>query len=372
MVERKRRNIRKHTSASWKTSSTGNKRTWKTHDDGASPQRSVSPFMKRSRNASHSVNDVPRAAPAGSKRVRKSIERSRTWALNRDTKDAGQLSYDFSQKKTDTESAAFSFFAPSQIELTRNVELGLLFKKRWVSLLIGKKGETIKQIIKKTNANIDFGDENVVLGINPGSEKWEEEPWPTFENEKYKVCAISGSKAQATEAAKLVAKKIGQAAQSPNYKLEFLIPDGYCGIFVGKKGVNMRKMLGTTKFKVSLSLRDCSISLGDTKVSVCTIFGPAEKALRVIERASNWLGAISVKIQMDRDAAKQKESHQREMPAALNQPYPDERNRMSDRPLSYGDNDRDINIGDYRNFPTQSRLTNEMNPPNQSGDLFFY
>merc|ERR1719233_1209097 len=92
-----------------------------------------------------------------------------------------------------------------------------------------------------------------------GSEKWEEEPWPTFEKEKYTVCAISGTKAQATNAAKLVAVFTGEAAQSPNYKLEFLIPDGYCGIFVGKKGANIRKMQGTGNEKVSMNLRDCNI-----------------------------------------------------------------------------------------------------------------
>jgi len=365
MVKSRGRNSRNNTSGSWKATPPGNKRTWQTRDDGAD----VLPFMKRSRNASHGARDVPRAATSGNNRTRKPPERSRTWTHKSGSRDAGQLSYDFSQKEADTES---SFFAPSQIEWTRNVEVGLLIKKRWVGLLIGRNGGSIKKILNKSNANIDFGEEDVVLGINPGSEKREEEPWPTFENEKYKVCAISGSNAQASEAAKLVAVSTGEAAQSPNYKLEFLIPDGYCGIFVGKKGANMRKMQGTGNEKVSMKLRDCSISLGDTKGSVCTIFGPAKNALKAIGRASNWLGAISVKIQMDRDAARQKESLPRELPAALHQPYADERSRTSGGLMSYRDSDRDIAVGDYRNFPAHNRETNMMTSPNQSGDLFFY
>jgi len=131
-------------------------------------------------------------------------------------------------------------------------------------------------------------------------------------------------------------------------------------------------MQGTGKEKISLKLRDCSISLGDTKVSVCTIFGTAKNALKAIESASNWLGAISVKIQMDRDAARQKESLPRELPAALHPPYADERSRTGVGPLSHRDDDRDFAVDEYRNFSARSQATDAMNPTNQSGDLFFY
>jgi len=384
MVKRWGRNIKNNTPESCKAS--GNKRTWRTREDEVDPLRASLPFRKRSRNALHDLSDVPRAAPSASKLTRRPFggigkpqtatnKRSRTWRRYKSgSRDAGYLSYEFSQKVTDNESSAISsFFAPSQIDQTEKVELGLLIKKRWVGLLIGKKGGSIREILKKSNANIDFGDEDVILRINPGSERWEEEPWPTFENEKYAVCAISGTKAQATDAAKNVAVFTGEAAQSPNYKLEFLIPDRYCGIFVGKKGANMRKMKGPEKWNVSVKLRDCSISLGVTKVSVCTIFGPAKNALKAIERASNWLGAISVKIQMDRDAARQKESLPRELPPALHPPNADERSRIGGgSPLSYRDDDRDFAVDEYRNFPPRSHVMDAMNPTNQSGDLFFY
>jgi len=391
MVRRRERNIKSNNSASRKNPST-NKRKWKTRDDGAGTQRTGPSFMKRSRKASRGVSDVPRAVSPGRQSARrpsvgtslkpssKPTERSRSWRY-KSSKDAGPFSYYASQKMTHAESPAIpSFFAPSKSDQSRNVELGLLIKKRWVGLLIGKKGGSIKQILKKSNgASIDFGDEDVVLGINPGSEKWEESPWPSFDIEKYTVCAISGTKAQAMEAAKLVAEFTGEAAQSPNYKLEFLIPQEYCGLFLGKKGVNVKHMQGTGREKVSLKLRDCSISLGDTQVCVCSIFGPAEKVLKAIERTSKWLGDISVKVQTDRDAARQNQRLPPELPplggyspAPYQPPYADESRPVSGGPLPYRDGERDIAAGDYRNVPVRSRTISAMNPSNQKDDLFFY
>jgi len=389
MVDSWRRNRKNfnNTSDVKKTGHSGKKRAW-THDDEAANHRRTPSYLLNPRNASHGSRAVQNSASSGRKRARRASEggsfnpskgtdRSRSWSYQR---RAGPLNYHISQKESkDAESHAFSsFFTPSKKERPRNVELGLLIKKRWVGLLIGKKGGSIREILKRSNGgHIDFGDEDIVLGMNVGSEKLEECPWPSFEQEKYTICAISGTKKQATEAAKLVAKLIGTTAQSPNYKLEFLIPEEYCGLFIGKRGANMKDMQGRGKECVSMRLRDSRVSLGDTEVSVCTIFGEAENALKAIERAANWLGDISVKVQMDRDAARENQRIPTELPRQdpypppeYHPPYANDARQMGSGPLPYREDDLDIPVSDYRNVPVRSRTT--VNAPYQRDDLFFY
>lgn len=218
---------------------------------------------------------------------------------NRD-RDSWGLSYEVSQQRSRGSGISdfSSYFAPSNSGSQQStiVELGLLIPKHLVGGLIGKKGKTIWMIRDKSNgANIDFGNDDIVVDRSKDG-KWQQSPWPVVEPEKYNVCAISGSKEQAAEAAKVIAEFLAKTAQSPKWRLEFLIPESYVGVFIGKKGTNLKQM---KEGDVSIEIRDESILLGNNRITLCTFFGSPKSMLQTIERAAKWLGDISVKARND-------------------------------------------------------------------------
>jgi len=248
---------------------------------------------------------APRSRPAFKQQQRSQSGSGWRGNNNRDQGSFG-LSYQYSQQKrnTQTSTSFSSFFAPSKssFEQIKTVELGLLVRKHWVGGLIGKKGKTIWMIRDKSNgANIDFGNDDLIIDRS-NDKKWEQSPWPEHEKEKYCVCAISGSKDQASDAAVAIAEQLAKAAQSPDYRLEFLIPDAYVGSFIGKKGTNLKQM---KEGNVSINIRDEPISLGGNKVTLCTLFGRSEEMEKTIDRAARWLGDISIKVQMERNSMPQ-------------------------------------------------------------------
>jgi hypothetical protein len=217
-----------------------------------------------------------------------------------------RLSYENSQRAVQTQQkdSFNSFFAPSQsrFDQPKIVELGILIRKHWVGGLIGKKGKTIWMIRDKSQgANIDFGCDDIIIDRNK-DKLWDQPPWPEIEKENFTVCAISGTKQQATDAALAIAEQIAKAAQSTDYRLEFLIPESYVGIFIGKKGVNVQQMKGPPSDGITINIRDEPIMLGSNRTTLCTLFGPAESMVRTIERTAKWLGDISIRVQMDREA----------------------------------------------------------------------
>jgi len=227
------------------------------------------------------------------------------WSGNNNRDQNGfRLSYENSQRKNETQAqnSFSSFFAPSKSkEQSKIVELGILIRKHWVGGLIGKKGKTIWMIRDKSKgANIDFGCDDIIIDRNKDA-KWDQPPWPLLEPDKFTVCAISGTKQQATDAAIAIAEQIAEAAQSTEYRLEFLIPEAYVGIFIGRKGINVQQMKGDSG-AITINIRDEPIMLGSNRTTLCTLFGPAKYMVKTIERTAKWLGDISIKVQMDREA----------------------------------------------------------------------
>jgi len=263
-------------------------------------QRSSMPTAQRTSGRKF----APQSRPAF--KQQRSSQNGRGWRGNNNRNQGSYgLNYQFSQQKRQTQGSSdfSSFFAPSKssFEQAKVVELGLLVRKHWVGGLIGKKGKTIWMIRDKSNgANIDFGNDDLIIDRS-NDNKWQQSPWPQNE-EKYCVCAISGSKEQASDAAVAIAEQLAKAAQSSDYRLEFLVPESYIGAFIGKKGANLKEMKGDPGNGVSINIRDEPISLGDNKVSLCTLFGPSEAMETTIGRTARWLGDISIRVQMDRDA----------------------------------------------------------------------
>jgi len=225
------------------------------------------------------------------------------WRGNNRDRDSWGLSYEFSQQKNRPSATSdfTSYFAPSKSghDTSNIVELGLLIEKHLVGSLIGKKGKTIWMIRDRSNgANIDFGNEDIIVDRSKDG-KWQQSPWPDVEPVKYNVCAISGSKEQAVEATKVIAEFLAKNAQSPQWRLEFLIPETYVGVFIGKKGTNLRQMKG--QGEVSIEIRDEPIQLGSNKITICTFFGPAGSMEQTIERTAKWLGDISIRARLDKE-----------------------------------------------------------------------
>jgi len=174
------------------------------------------------------------------------------------------------------------FFGPSDgppPEEEQKVEVGLLVRAHWVGQLIGKKGVSIRELRQKSEANMNFGDDKIEV-----------------DQEKFHVMAISGTRDQVCKACVAIAERVGEITQcEKRRKLVFMIPNSYCGMFIGKKGANVKKMKGDAEAKVSINLSENPIQLpGANEVTTCTIYGNKEDTQNAIEQAAITLGDISV------------------------------------------------------------------------------
>jgi len=165
------------------------------------------------------------------------------------------------------------------------VEVGLLIRKQYVGGLIGKKGVTIKEIQNFSSANMKFGDEDVEI-----------------EGSQFNVFAINGTMNQVADACKMVTEKLGEAAQTLEYKIVFLVPDAFCGMFIGKKGATINEIRGDIDLRVRVILGQNPIELpGSGNVTLCTLFGPRVNLRAAIEQAVAVLGAISERMKRRMD-----------------------------------------------------------------------
>jgi len=177
------------------------------------------------------------------------------------------------------------FFGPSDkpTEEEQVVEVGLLVRLHWVGQLIGKKGVTIRELKKKSAANMNFGDDEIDV-----------------DHGKYNVMAISGTRDQVSKACVGIAEKLGEITQSEDWKLVFLIPNSYCGMFIGKKGANVKKMKGDAGDRLWIKLSEDPISLpGANEVTACSIYGAKIWVKNAIEEAAITLGDISASIKAE-------------------------------------------------------------------------
>jgi len=178
------------------------------------------------------------------------------------------------------------FFGPSDgpppVE-EQKVEVGLLIRSHWVGPLIGKKGVSIREIRQKSDASMNFGDDDIEV-----------------DQSKYHVMSISGTRDQVSRACVAIAEKLGEITQSEDLKLVFLIPSSYCGMFIGKKGANISKMRGEAGPRLWIKLSEDPIQLpGANEVTTCSIFGDKEDTKNAIEQAAITLGDISASLKAD-------------------------------------------------------------------------
>jgi len=202
-------------------------------------------------------------------------------------------------KKKNKSGAAYATFSGHKIKRTKLptgtyggmelkeddvIEVGLLIRDHWIGSLIGKKGVTINEIRKLSEANMKFGDDNI--DVNGAI---------------YNVFALNGTMNQVSDACKMVASMLGEASQSLEYKIVFLVPDQYCGTFVGKKGSTINEIRGEQEEGVRVALGQDPITLpGNVKITLCSLFGPRENMQDAIERTVAVLGAISARLRRPR------------------------------------------------------------------------
>jgi len=165
------------------------------------------------------------------------------------------------------------------------IEVGLLIRNHWAGSLIGKKGVVINKIRKLSKANMKFGDDDVDVN-----------------GAMYNVFAVNGTMNQVSDACKMVANALGESAQSLEYKIVFLVPDQYCGTFVGKKGSTINEIRGEQDKGVRVVLGQDPIMLpGSVKITLCSLFGPRENMQDGIERTVAVLGAIAARVNRPMD-----------------------------------------------------------------------
>jgi len=169
------------------------------------------------------------------------------------------------------------------------IEVGIILRSHWVGSVIGKNGATINEIRKYSKADMKFGDNEIEL-----------------DGGVFKVFALSGTMNQVSDACKLIAEKLGDAAQTLEYKIVFLVPNLYCGMFVGKKGSTINEIRGDQEQRVRVNLSQDPIQLpGSSAVTLCSVFGPRENVKDAIERTVAVLGAISTRLKKQMMEAKQ-------------------------------------------------------------------
>jgi len=219
--------------------------------------------------------------PSEKKAVKKGTQKRQFEEANKDTNGSAQKKMKVGVKKQMKRSQLVSgTYGGMEVSVEDVIEVGILLKSNWVGSLIGKKGATIKEIKKLSDASLQFGNDEI-----------------PYEGATFKVFAISGTMNQVADACKVVAVKLGEAAQTLEYKIVFLVPDAYCGMFVGKKGSTINEIRGEVDLRVRVVLSQQPLMLpGASMVTVCTVFGPRENVKDAIERTVGVLGGISAKI----------------------------------------------------------------------------
>jgi len=216
------------------------------------------------------------------KKVQKKVARKRKRSQERKSekppaKKSRKTVVKKSTKGTQLESGVYGGM---EVDVDDIIEVGILLKSQWVGSLIGKKGVTINEIKKLSNANMQFGNDEIEV-----------------QGGLYKVFAISGTMNQVADASKEVAIRLGKASESLEYKIVFLVPWSFCGMFVGKKGATINEIRGEMDQRVRIDLSKDPVYLSSSNMaSLCTVYGPRENMKHAIERTVAVLAGISNRI----------------------------------------------------------------------------
>lgn len=160
------------------------------------------------------------------------------------------------------------------------IEIGLYIQNNHIGPLIGKGGETVKKIRKDSGgANIQFADARQ----------------RGFSNKQ--VVSIIGDEDQVSSACVEILKKLEELADGYQPGLTFLIPHSYCGMFIGKKGSNIKEVQ-ETGVKVDVTKVPVQLA-GGSVVSLAQLKGDVEEIEEACKKVVPLLGNIAKKVIKD-------------------------------------------------------------------------
>jgi len=161
------------------------------------------------------------------------------------------------------------------------IEIGLYVQNNHIGPLIGKGGETVKKIRKDSGgANVQFADARQ----------------RNFSNKQ--VVSIIGDEDQVSKACVEILKKLEELADGYQPGLTFLIPHSYCGMFIGKKGCNLKEVQEESGVKVDVTKVPVQLA-GGSVVSLAQLKGDVEQIDEACKKVVPLLGNIAKKVIQD-------------------------------------------------------------------------
>jgi len=160
------------------------------------------------------------------------------------------------------------------------IEIGLHVENKYVGGLIGKGGEAAKRLRSEFGARIQFGDSRI--GRGPDAKR---------------VLSVIGDEDAVTKATTSISTKIAEAGDDTEQRLNFLIPDSYVGMFIGKGG-SFLKQVRETGVTVSVSNNPVALPAA-SMVSTATVVGSSDTMAEGIKVIIPKLGQISRRVRED-------------------------------------------------------------------------
>jgi len=158
-----------------------------------------------------------------------------------------------------------------------NMEVGLCVENTYVGSLIGKGGATVKEIRESTGATIQFDDTRI----------------------QRRVVSIVGTNEQVQKACYEISKRLAEFEADMRPSLVFLIPDSKCGVFIGKKGSNLKDIREHSGVRVNVANDPIALPTG-ALVSIAEIKGSLEEIKKAMEKVIPTLGRISQSVIQER------------------------------------------------------------------------
>jgi len=158
-----------------------------------------------------------------------------------------------------------------------NMEVGLCVENTYVGSLIGKGGSTVKEIRETSGATIQFDDTRM----------------------QRRVVSIVGTSEQVQKACHEISKRLAEFEADMRPSLVFLIPDSKCGVFIGKKGNNLKQIREHSGVRVNVANYPVALPTG-ALVSIAEIKGSSEEIKKAMEKVIPTLGRISQSVIQER------------------------------------------------------------------------
>jgi len=161
------------------------------------------------------------------------------------------------------------------------IEIGLYIQNEFIGRLIGKGGETVKEIRKESGgAQIQFGNSREI----------------SFANRQ--VVSIVGDENQVSGACIEIVKKLKELEEDDSTTIVFLIPNSYCGMFIGKKGANLNEIQEASGARVDVSKMPVQLA-GGSLVALAEVRGEVEQIGEACKRVVPVLGKIAKRVIQD-------------------------------------------------------------------------